>query len=159
MLTILTFIVVYLPVSVSFFREESILVPGWLTVNIVLDVLFISDIIINFRTGIMMEGKAEKVIPLNLLVFSIMTSVSLQIILDQKLVAIHYLKTWFAVDLISSLPLDYITLIFVVNGSTGAILKISKGLRILRLVKLFRLLRLLRFSKLLQYLTIWEEVG
>jgi hyperpolarization activated cyclic nucleotide-gated potassium channel 2 len=35
-----------------------------------------------------------------------------QVILDPKLIAKHYLKTWFLLDLISSIPLDYIFLIF-----------------------------------------------
>ena len=35
-----------------------------------------------------------------------------QVILDPKLIARHYLKTWFFLDLISSIPLDYIFLIF-----------------------------------------------
>lgn len=35
-----------------------------------------------------------------------------QVILDPKLIAKHYLKTWFFLDLISSIPLDYIFLIF-----------------------------------------------
>jgi hyperpolarization activated cyclic nucleotide-gated potassium channel 2 len=35
-----------------------------------------------------------------------------QVILDPKLIARHYLRTWFFLDLISSIPLDYIFLIF-----------------------------------------------
>lgn len=35
-----------------------------------------------------------------------------QVILDPKLIASHYLRTWFFLDLISSIPLDYIYLIF-----------------------------------------------
>jgi len=35
-----------------------------------------------------------------------------QVILDPKLIAKHYLRTWFFLDLISSIPLDYIFLIF-----------------------------------------------
>lgn len=34
-----------------------------------------------------------------------------QVILDPKLIARYYLKTWFFLDLISSVPLDYIFLI------------------------------------------------
>jgi hypothetical protein len=34
-----------------------------------------------------------------------------QVILDPVLIAKHYLKTWFALDLISSIPLDYIVLV------------------------------------------------
>lgn len=35
-----------------------------------------------------------------------------QVILDPKIIAQNYLKTWFFLDLISSIPLDYIFLIF-----------------------------------------------
>lgn len=45
-------------------------------------------------TGIMQQDNAE------------------QVILDPKLIAKNYLKTWFFLDLISSIPLDYIFLIF-----------------------------------------------
>lgn len=47
-----------------------------------------------FFTGIMQQDNAE------------------QVILDPKLIAKHYLRTWFFLDLISSIPLDYIFLIF-----------------------------------------------
>ena len=35
-----------------------------------------------------------------------------QVIIDPKLIAKHYIRTWFFLDLISSIPLDYIFLIF-----------------------------------------------
>ena len=35
-----------------------------------------------------------------------------EIILEPKLIAKHYLKTWFFLDLVSSIPLDYIILLF-----------------------------------------------
>lgn len=42
-----------------------------------------------------------------------------QVILDPKLIAKNYLKTWFFLDLISSIPLDYIFLIFNQVSSWG----------------------------------------
>ena len=35
-----------------------------------------------------------------------------QVIIDPKLIAKHYIRTWFFLDLLSSIPLDYIFLIF-----------------------------------------------
>jgi len=35
-----------------------------------------------------------------------------EIILEPRQIAKHYLKTWFLLDLISSIPLDYIILLF-----------------------------------------------
>lgn len=46
-----------------------------------------------------------------------------QVILDPKLIAQNYLKTWFFLDLISSIPLDYIFLIF--NNKVDVILNKS----------------------------------
>ena len=35
-----------------------------------------------------------------------------QVIIDPKLIPHHYIRTWFFLDLLSSIPLDYIFLIF-----------------------------------------------
>jgi len=101
-----------------------------------------------------------------------------QVILDPKLIAKHYLRTWFFLDLISSIPLDYIFLIFnqvridistVFNvlikimklqdfSDSFQILHAGRALRILRLAKLLSLVRLLRLSRLVRYVSQWEEV-
>ena len=48
-----------------------------------------------------------------------------QVILDPKLIARNYMSTWFFLDLISSVPLDYIFLIFnSIRGATIEVLKI-----------------------------------
>eukprot|EP00094_Tigriopus_californicus_P003060 TCALIF_02947-PA protein Name:"Similar to Hcn4 Potassium/sodium hyperpolarization-activated cyclic nucleotide-gated channel 4 (Rattus norvegicus)" AED:0.12 eAED:0.14 QI:2146/0.5/0.64/0.88/0.75/0.76/17/172/761 len=87
-----------------------------------------------------------------------------QVIIDPKLIAKHYIKTWFFLDLLSSIPLDYIFLIF--NSIRGTdeytesfqILHAGRALRILRLAKLLSLVRLLRLSRLVRYVSQWEEV-
>ena len=48
---LLIFTVIVLPVSIAFYSEEQTK-PVWLTLNTIVDVLFITDIVINFRTGI-----------------------------------------------------------------------------------------------------------
>ena len=45
-----------------------------------------------------------------------------QVILDPKLIARNYMRTWFFLDLISSVPLDYIFLIF--NSIRGATIEV-----------------------------------
>ena len=52
MLLLLCVIVTVLPVSIAFYDELN---PGWLTVNIITDTLFILDIVVNFRTGILVQ--------------------------------------------------------------------------------------------------------
>ena len=108
-----------------------------------------------------------------------------QVIIDPKLIAKHYIRTWFFLDLLSSIPLDYIFLIFNVGqkevklgnvagpqlkviiyvyflqdeyADSFQILQAGRALRILRLAKLLSLVRLLRLSRLVRYVSQWEEV-
>jgi hyperpolarization activated cyclic nucleotide-gated potassium channel 2 len=69
----------------------------------------------------------------------------------------HYIKTWFAVDLLSSLPIDYLFLFFD-SGDHYTIARTGRAIKVLRLVKLLSLLRLLRLSRLVRYIHQWEEV-
>ena len=52
MLLLLCVTVTVLPVSIAFYDELN---PGWLTVNVITDTLFILDIVVNFRTGILVQ--------------------------------------------------------------------------------------------------------
>lgn len=57
-------------------------------------------------------------------------------ILQKRLIAVRYLKGWFAIDLASTLPLDYL--------SPGSGLGLLRTIRLLRLLKLLRLARGIR---------------
>ncbi|XP_022258753.1 potassium/sodium hyperpolarization-activated cyclic nucleotide-gated channel 2-like, partial [Limulus polyphemus] len=130
---------IVLPVAISFFNDD--LSARWIAFNCLSDTIFLLDIIVNFRTGIMKQDVCE------------------QVILDPKLIAKHYVRTWFFLDLISSIPLDYIFLIFNPDyRDKFQILHAGRALRILRLVKMLSLLRLLRLSRLVRYVSQWEEV-
>ncbi|CAH2042322.1 unnamed protein product, partial [Iphiclides podalirius] len=139
MLLLLVANLIILPVAISFFNDD--LSTRWIAFNCLSDTIFLIDIVVNFRTGIMQQDNAE------------------QVILDPKLIAKHYLRTWFFLDLISSIPLDYIFLIFNQDFSESfQLLHAGRALRILRLAKLLSLVRLLRLSRLVRYVSQWEEV-
>lgn len=76
-----------------------------------------------------------------------------EIILDGKTIAIKYLKGWFVIDALSSLPIDYI---FLALG--GHLYTAGRAVKILRLTKILQLLRLLRISRLVRYIQLWQEV-
>lgn len=84
-----------------------------------------------------------------------------EIILEPRLIAKNYLKTWFCVDLLSSLPVDYLFLFFDTGDHSGGytIARTGRAIKVLRLVKLLSLLRLLRLSRLVRYIHQWEEVS
>ena len=50
--TLLIFTVTVLPVSIAFYSEQQ-LNPEWLTINIIVDSLFLCDVFVNFRTGVL----------------------------------------------------------------------------------------------------------
>ena len=49
---LLIFTVAVLPVSIAYYSDQQ-LNPEWLTINILVDFLFFTDVLINFRTGVL----------------------------------------------------------------------------------------------------------
>uniref|UniRef100_A0A8C2FJI8 Uncharacterized protein n=1 Tax=Cyprinus carpio TaxID=7962 RepID=A0A8C2FJI8_CYPCA len=137
--TMLLFMVgnlIIIPVGITFFKEETTM--PWILFNVVSDTFFLMDLVLNFRTGIIIEDNSD-------------------IILDPKTIKKNYLKTWFIVDFVSSIPVEYIFLI-VEKGIDSEVYKTARALRIVRFTKILSLLRLLRLSRLIRYIHQWEEV-
>uniref|UniRef100_A0A8C2D707 Hyperpolarization activated cyclic nucleotide-gated potassium channel 2b n=1 Tax=Cyprinus carpio TaxID=7962 RepID=A0A8C2D707_CYPCA len=137
--TMLMFMVgnlIIIPVGITFFKEET--TTPWIIFNVVSDTFFLMDLVLNFRTGIVYEDNTE-------------------IILDPEKIKMKYLKTWFVVDFVSSIPVDYIFLI-VEKGIDSEVYKTARALRIVRFTKILSLLRLLRLSRLIRYIHQWEEI-
>ncbi|MBN3300182.1 HCN4 protein, partial [Amia calva] len=63
---------------------------AWEIFNLFSDTVFVLDILVNFRMGVITDER---------------------VILNPKEIRHHYLKSWFALDMISAFPLDYIILI------------------------------------------------
>ncbi|THD24629.1 Hyperpolarization activated cyclic nucleotide-gated potassium channel [Fasciola hepatica] len=141
MLVLLIANLIMLPVIISFFNDD---VSGkWIAFNGISDTVFFLDIIVNFRTGIIRNDFVD------------------DIILNPSEIAREYLRTWFALDLLSTLPIDYLFFAFRsydVGDRSEHLMQAGRALRILRLAKLLSLLRLLRLSRLVRYITQWEEV-
>uniref|UniRef100_A0A8C5FY72 Potassium/sodium hyperpolarization-activated cyclic nucleotide-gated channel 1-like n=1 Tax=Gouania willdenowi TaxID=441366 RepID=A0A8C5FY72_GOUWI len=127
---------IIIPVGITFFKDETS--TPWIIFNVVSDTFFLVDLVLNFRTGIVFEDNTE-------------------IILDPKKIKHKYLKSWFVVDFVSSIPVDYIFLI-VEKGIDSEVYKTARALRIVRFTKILSLLRLLRLSRLIRYIHQWEEI-
>ncbi|XP_054478003.1 potassium/sodium hyperpolarization-activated cyclic nucleotide-gated channel 2 [Anoplopoma fimbria] len=126
---------IILPVGITFFRDEN--TPSWIIFNVVSDTLFMVDLVLNFRTGIIKEDNTE-------------------ILLDPRAIRENYLKNWFLVDFVSSIPVDYIFLM--VDSLDSEVYRTARALRIVRFTKILSLLRLLRLSRLIRYIHQWEEI-
>uniref|UniRef100_A0A8C9QR93 Hyperpolarization activated cyclic nucleotide gated potassium channel 4 n=1 Tax=Scleropages formosus TaxID=113540 RepID=A0A8C9QR93_SCLFO len=127
---------IIIPVGITFFKDEH--TPPWIVFNVVSDTFFLVDLVLNFRTGIVKEDNTE-------------------IILDPQQIKVKYLRSWFVVDFISSIPVDYIFLI-VETRIDSDFYKTARALRIVRFTKILSLLRLLRLSRLIRYIHQWEEI-
>jgi hypothetical protein len=73
------------------------------------------------------------------------------VIVDRKLIAVKYLRGWFTVDLLSTVPFDLILNQFMENG--------NENLASIRLIRMLRLFRLFKLSRLLKMDEILGEVG
>ena len=77
-----------LPISISFQIDDQIID----TISMVIDICFLLDIIIVFRTSLLDEQTGEE-------------------IKDSKIIADAYLKGRFTIDLLSTLPFDLIAMV------------------------------------------------
>ncbi|GJP81602.1 hypothetical protein CLOP_g11745 [Closterium sp. NIES-67] len=102
----------------------------WLILDSCLSVVYLADVLLGFKTGyltrekhIVAEGGIKVLLPQ-------------QIVMDQRRIIWHYLRSWFLVDLLSSLPIDLITS-SLAQSNVGFWL--SAALRLLKLLRLRRL--------------------
>ncbi|KAI4905898.1 hypothetical protein NFI96_013274 [Prochilodus magdalenae] len=90
--------------------------------DIAVEMLFILDIILNFRTTYV--GQAG------------------QVVYDSRSICLHYSTTWFILDLIAALPFD---LLYAFNISVTSLVHLLKTVRLLRLLRLLQ--KLDRYSQ------------
>ncbi|KAG9264251.1 potassium voltage-gated channel subfamily H member 4 isoform X1 [Astyanax mexicanus] len=90
--------------------------------DIAVEMLFILDIILNFRTTYV--GPAG------------------QVVYDARSICLHYSATWFILDLIAALPFD---LLYAFNVSVTSLVHLLKTVRLLRLLRLLQ--KLDRYSQ------------
>uniref|UniRef100_A0A3B3WSR7 Voltage-gated delayed rectifier potassium channel KCNH4 n=1 Tax=Poecilia mexicana TaxID=48701 RepID=A0A3B3WSR7_9TELE len=108
------YVAVTVPYNVCFIGDDDDLTRSTTVSDIGVEILFIIDIIFNFRTTFV--------------------SKSGQVIFDARQICFHYLTTWFIIDLVAALPFD---LLYAVKVSVSVV-------HLLKTVRLLRLLRLLQ---------------
>jgi len=126
-----------IPIAITFFSDILTTDSGWIAFNLCLDCWFFADILMNFHTGIIEDSGDEEVI------------------LDLPTIRRRYLRSWFAVDIISSLPIDYFLQMTSVERPSASA---SRAVKLFRFAKILSLLRLLRISRLIRYVHQWEQI-
>lgn len=87
---------VSVPHEAAFFYQKSILQSR---IEDCVDVLFVMDVFYTFRTAYVNEQGV--------------------VVRDGAKIVKHYMQTWFPIDCAASLPLEYIILMFGINGSSS----------------------------------------
>lgn len=128
-----------IPMEIAFLDGDSGL--AWEGFNIFSDTLFLIDVALNFRMGIIRDD-AEAAI------------------LDLKEIRVSYLRTWFIPDVIAAFPIGYILLfadLHYQNDDSPS--KTNKMMRILMFVRILSLIRLARVSRLVRFFNEVEKVS
>ena len=108
------------------FSQPVTLWSGFFWFDLCVDIYFIVDIALSFRTAYFNELG--------------------DLVVDPNMVRKHYMRTWFAIDVSSCFPGNYISYALHDEGSSNS----STMIRLLRMLRLLKLLRLARINRLLQ---------
>uniref|UniRef100_A0A672SP25 Voltage-gated delayed rectifier potassium channel KCNH4 n=1 Tax=Sinocyclocheilus grahami TaxID=75366 RepID=A0A672SP25_SINGR len=108
------YVAVTVPYNVCFIGDQDLTRSTTVT-DIAVEILFIIDIVFSFRTTYV--------------------SKSGQVIFDARLICIHYMTTWFIIDLVAALPFD---LLYAFKVSVVSVVHLLKTVRLLRLLRLLQ---------------------
>uniref|UniRef100_A0A3B3YC73 Voltage-gated delayed rectifier potassium channel KCNH4 n=1 Tax=Poecilia mexicana TaxID=48701 RepID=A0A3B3YC73_9TELE len=118
------YVAVTVPYNVSFSPHDDSIPASRSTIvsDILVEMLFITDIILNFRTTYVSQSG--------------------QVVYESRSICIHYATTWFFVDLVAALPFD---LLYAFNITVTSLVHLLKTVRLLRLLRLLQ--KLDRYSQ------------
>ncbi|KAL2078247.1 hypothetical protein ACEWY4_025932 [Coilia grayii] len=118
------YVAVTVPYNVCFTAYHDLETASRSTIvsDIAVEMLFILDIILNFRTTYVSQSG--------------------QVVYDSRSICIHYAATWFFVDLVAALPFD---LLYAFNITVTSLVHLLKTVRLLRLLRLLQ--KLDRYSQ------------
>ena len=131
---------IVLPIRLAFLDENKI--GGFMEAfDFFTDTVFIIDIFLNF--------------------FFVEEDVNGEMIMDQKRIAVTYMKSWFIIDLIASFPISFI--MHFTKNSDGYVairfMKLTKFTRLYRLLTLFKIIKLFKNHKYLEIAVSYLHVS
>lgn len=119
---IMIYLLFDIPIQLCF-QLELPLYSSWSRFDLAVDVFFMADILFNFNTGYLDR--------------------ECRYITSRRSISISYITGWFWIDLITSIPFEYVS----ESHTVSQISYISKLTRFLKFVRLVRLLKVMRVMK------------
>jgi len=137
-LSFVIYTAIVLPLSLSFFPTNYQVPIGMTVIELIMDVVFVVDIILNFFTAYVNTEQCLLVI-------------------NRRKIAQNYLRNWFAIDVSGSLPMDFIFfMIDVANGSVNVAGGSGGDTANLALIKILKIPKMLRLGRLFRFLSRFE---
>jgi hypothetical protein len=134
----ISIVILYSVVTLSYQLGFRIEFGGTLAVlDGMVDVLFALDILMTFNTAIYNSDG--------------------DLIVDRKFVALTYLKGWFVLDFVSTVP--FVTLFRLLNLGDNPVIASLPLIRSMRLVRLFKIARIIATSGVMDTLENWGVVN
>lgn len=119
-IVIIIWVTLSLPFKLAFLTESINDKDPLFLFQVFVNIFFIFDLVLNFYTAYYDENDV--------------------LVTDARAIKLHYVKSWFVIDLLAAIPFDYAILVLSDHYYTA--LEGTKALRILKLLRLFKLLRL-----------------
>ena len=131
-LVLLVYVSIITPLQIAFFEQDFASLEdwmGWFIMDLIIDAVFITDIVLNFRTAWMSKDPDDYG----------------RYVFKTRDAAVRYCKGWFTVDLLSVIPFYFIDIYLlyaeVPASAASSITRVPKMLKMVRLAKLLRVLR------------------
>lgn len=124
--------VIIIPYRIGFGVKAD---PGSAVFDVLVDICFALDMVLNFRTGFEDWDGIINIIP--------------------RHIVKQYLKGWFIIDFLSTFPIDRVVELFLADGAGAK----TRAVKLIRIVRLARLLKLARMLKLGSVAKRFEEIA
>lgn len=125
MMMLLFWVVLSLPFTMGFGQTDTLT-----DVDRVCDVFFLLDVVLNFRTTYIDRDEA--------------------IVTNCKKMALNYLKTWFVLDFVSSVPWDSVTAGLMPSLQPARLLKVGKIAKVFKLLRMGKVIKEMAGSEILE---------
>ena len=140
-----TLLLVYTLFEIPFemaFIESDCNMTSLSTFNLMVDIVFCVDILVAFHTGFMIKIAGEDILEDN-----------------HWLIAFRYVRGWFFVDLISSIPVERFVCLAMNPASDASGADNADSMAVLRLFKMARFLKLARLIRFNRMLNKWQAMS
>jgi hypothetical protein len=141
-IALLLFVCIVIPWRITFIEEEA---PGWYWSFIIIDCIFLVDMVITFFTSVTDHEKMLEVT-------------------SKKIIACQYMHGWFWVDFVSIFPFDEFTTLITSQGVPEGSAAPDRGpggnvmIRTIKLGKLGKMIRLMRLLKVFKIMKNSEQL-